>query len=161
MIERCCKWSRGLFWYPGNWQPAVYGSQPCPLPTVVISVLRIRDVCTGSWLLSIPDPGSWIQQQQQKGGGDLLSYLFYSLNFYIIENYSISEQVKNHSTSLSSQKYGFGIRNRRSRVRKKTWSWILGSKRHQIPDPNPQRCLFVTDSRDYCVYLKLSANHFA
>ncbi len=34
--------------------------------------------------------------------------------------------------SLSSQKYGFGIRDPRS--------GIQGSKRHRIPDPDPQHC---------------------
>jgi hypothetical protein len=44
--------------------------------------------------------------------------------------------------SLSSEKYGFGIRDPRSGIRKKPIPdprfRIQGSKRHRIPDPNPQ-----------------------
>jgi hypothetical protein len=50
--------------------------------------------------------------------------------------------------SLSSQTYGFGIRDPEktfpdpgSRGQKGTGSWIQGSKRHRIPDPDPQHCL--------------------
>jgi hypothetical protein len=46
--------------------------------------------------------------------------------------------------SISSQKYGFGIRDPRSGIRdpEKTYSGsrIQGSKRHRIPDPDPQHC---------------------
>jgi hypothetical protein len=44
----------------------------------------------------IPDPdlASWIQQQQQKRGKNLLSYLFWSLKFSKIVNYLIFEEVK-------------------------------------------------------------------
>ncbi len=38
----------------------------------IIPVLRIRDVCPGSWILSIPDPGS--NNSTKRGGKMLLSY---------------------------------------------------------------------------------------
>jgi hypothetical protein len=46
--------------------------------------------------------------------------------------------------SLSSQKFGFGIRDPGSEIRdpEKTYSGsrIQGSKRHRFPDPDPQHC---------------------
>ncbi len=41
--------------------------------------------------------------------------------------------------SLSSQKYRFENRDPRSMIRKNLFR-ILGSKRHRIPDPDPQHC---------------------
>jgi hypothetical protein len=49
--------------------------------------------------------------------------------------------------SLSSQKYGFGIRDP-----EKTYpdpgSRIQGSKKHRIPDPNPQHWVILSFLRD-------------
>jgi hypothetical protein len=48
------------------------------------------------------------------------------------------------------QKYGFGIRDPGFEIRdpEKTYSGsrIQGSKRHQIPDPDPQHCIFLKAS---------------
>jgi hypothetical protein len=88
------------------------------------------DVYPGSRILiftSIPDHGSRIQKQQQKRGvKKLLSYrtFFYSHKFHKTENYLIFEMLKKKiwasfqriielftkNLSLSSQKYGFRIR---------------------------------------------------
>ncbi len=47
--------------------------------------------------------------------------------------------------SPSYQKYGFGIRDPRSGIQKKPipYPGSRGSKRHQIPDPDPQHCYIV------------------
>ncbi len=82
------------------------------LPFPLSPVLRIRDVYPGSRIFSIPDPGS------------------------ASKNLSILTQ----KLFLSSQKYDPGCSSR---------IWILtlypsripGSKRHRIPDPDPQHCL--------------------
>ncbi len=75
----------------GAWSVIVYGTfvWECALQ---ISVLRIRDVYPGSWFLSI----LYIQQQQQKGGGNLLSlsYLFWSHKYHTIEIILFFYQVK-------------------------------------------------------------------
>jgi hypothetical protein len=86
------------------------------------------DVYPGSRILIFTHPGSRIQKQQQKRGMKKISCLltfFCSYKFHIIENYFILEMLKkkiwanfqrNYRTfyaknlSLSSQKYGFGIR---------------------------------------------------
>jgi hypothetical protein len=44
--------------------------------------------------------------------------------------------------SLSSQKYGFGIRGTRSRIRKNQ-SRIQGAKKHRVSDPDLPHCLYV------------------
>ncbi len=101
-------------------------------------MLRVRNV----------HPGSRIQQQQQeRRGKKMSSFLFCSLNLYKIANYFILKQVKkkiwanslrnipvtlfSQKFSLSCQKYGFVIFDPRSRIQ--------GSKRHWIPDP--EHCL--------------------
>ncbi len=50
----------------------------------------------GSWFLPIPDPGSRIQNQQQKSGvkKNLLPYLFLEPQISQIENYFIFEMLK-------------------------------------------------------------------
>jgi hypothetical protein len=81
------------------------------------------------------------------------SILFYSI---LIENYFIFDMLKKkiwanfqrilelftQKLSLSSQKYGFEIRDPGSEIRdpEKTYSGsrIQGSKKHRIPDPDPQ-----------------------
>ncbi len=80
----------------------------------------------GSWFLPIPDPGSRIQKQQQKRGvkKNLLQNFLCSHKFYKIANYFSFEVLKKkiwanfqriielftQKIVLSSQKYGFGIR---------------------------------------------------
>jgi hypothetical protein len=51
--------------------------------------------------------------------------------------------------SLSSQKYELGIRDPGSRDQKGTGSRIQRSKRHQIPDPDPQHCIHVFEVIPY------------
>jgi hypothetical protein len=62
--------------------------------------------------------------------------------------------------SLSSQKYGFGIQDP-----EKTYSGsrIQGSKRHRIPDPDPQHCFERRDTIDIylVVILRVSVVAFA
>ncbi len=125
-------------------------------------MLRIRDVYPGSRILifthpgsRISDPGSRIQKQQQKRGVKKISChtFFYSHKFNKIVNYFLFEMLNKNiwakftriielftqKVSLSSQKYGFGIRDPRSGIRKKPipdpGPRIQGSKRHRIPDP--------------------------
>ncbi len=91
----------------------------------------------------IPDLRSRIQKQQQKRGViKNLLYFFCSHKFYKNEYYFIFEMLKKEICpifkellkflpkhfSLCSQIYGFGIQ---------------GSKRHRIPDPDPQHWLLV------------------
>ena len=90
-------------------------------------MLRIRDVYPGSWFLPIPVPdlGSRIQKQQQGGVKKISCHTFFcSYKFHKIVNYFIFEMLKKkvwtnfqriielytQKLSLSSQKFGFGIR---------------------------------------------------
>jgi hypothetical protein len=68
------------------------------------------------------------------------------VNYFIFEklkkkswaNFQRIIELFTQKLSLSSQKYGFGIRDP-----EKTYSGsrIQGSKRHRIPDPDPNTCL--------------------
>jgi hypothetical protein len=82
--------------------------------------------CLSRILISI-HPGSRIQKQQQKRGVKCIRKNFNQFS----KNYITVSQNMGH---LSSQKYGFGFWDP-----EKTYSQsrIQGSKRHQIPDPNP------------------------
>jgi hypothetical protein len=112
----------------------------------------------------IPDPDfypSRIQKQQQKRGVEKKFFilLFCSHKFDKIEYYFIFEMLKKKiwnnfqrivkdlpkKFSLSSQLYGFRIRDP---VSGKNISRIQGSKRHRIPDPDPQHWLQDL-TRDY------------
>jgi hypothetical protein len=116
----------------------------------------------------IPDPGSRIPDPKtatkDRGEKNLLSYLFYSHKFRKIENSFIFKMLKKKiwasfqriielftpNLLLSSQKYRFGIRDPGSEIRVldpgsgKNLSRIRvqWSKRHRIPDPDPQRWSF-------------------
>ncbi len=121
--------------------------------------LRIRDVypCSQILILPIPDLGSRIQKQQQKRGvkNNLLLYIFCNHKFDKIENYFIFEMLKknvghfskNYRTFYSkivtelSKIYRFGIRDP---VKTYSGSRIQGSKRHRIPDPDPQHCCIIS-----------------
>ena len=115
-------------------------------------MLWIRDVNPGSRILifihpgsQIPDLGSWIQKQQQKRGVKKIScHTFHLTKLKIIlflkrwrkKCGPIFKELLNFLVlpkrlSLSSQKYGFGIRDP-----EKTFSGfrIQGSKKHRIPD---------------------------
>jgi hypothetical protein len=130
-------------------------------------VLRIRDVYPGSRILifthpgsRIPDLGSRIQKQQQKRGEKKICChtFFCSLKFQKIEYYFMFDMLKKkiwpnfpriievftQKLSLSSQKYGFGIRDPRSGIRKKPIP-DPGSRGQKgtgsrIPDPEAQHC---------------------
>jgi len=96
-------------------------------------VLRILDVYPGSWILiffflPIPDPGSRIPDPKtvtkERGEKNFCQTFFCSHKFHKIVNYFIFEMLKKkilanfqriielftQKLSLSSQKYGFGIR---------------------------------------------------
>ncbi len=108
----------------------------------------------------ISDPGSRIKRQEQNRGVKKICChtIFCSHKFHNIVNYFISEMLKKKfcanfqriinfllkKLSLSSQKYGFGIRDPGSGIRKKPIpdprSRIQGSKRPRIPDPDRQHC---------------------
>jgi hypothetical protein len=99
----------------------------------------------------ILDLGSPMEKQEQKRGvkNNLLSYLFLepqisqNCKLFIFEmrkkkiwaNYQRIKELFTQKLSLSSQEYGFGIRDP-----EKTYSGsrMQGSKRHRIPDPEPQ-----------------------
>ncbi len=71
-------------------------------------------------IISIPHPGSRIHIKKFK--------------------YGISTQ----KLFRSSQTYDPGCSSRnRILIFTHPWSWIQGSKRHWIPDPNPQRCVKI------------------
>jgi hypothetical protein len=71
---------------------------------------------------------------------------FEMLNKKIWANFQRIIELFTQKLSLSSQKYGFGIWDLRSGNRKKPTpdprSRIQGSKRHRIPDPDSQHCIF-------------------
>ncbi len=115
----------------------------------------------------IPDLGSRIQKQQQKRGVKkncchtfFCSYKFRKIEYYFIFKMPnkkfgpiLSKELLKFlpkKLSLNSQKYGVGIRDPRSGIRKKIYSGsqIQGSKRHRIPDPDPQDCLLFNS--DVC-----------
>jgi hypothetical protein len=126
------------------------------------AVLRIRDVYPGSRILifthpgsrisdlgsRISDLGSRIQKQQQKRGVKKIScHIFLSsYKFHKIEHYFSFEVLRKQSgpifkelknflpkkLSLSSQKYGFGIRDP-----EKTYSGSRPGVK-KAPDPDPQ-----------------------
>ncbi len=97
----------------------------------------------------IPDPKT---ATKERGGKKFVVIIFYVatnftklqiilfLKFWRKELYNFLPK----KLSISSQKYGFGIRDPRSGIRKKPnpdpGSWIQVSKRHRIPDPDPQHC---------------------
>ncbi len=107
-------------------------------------VLRIRDVYPGSWFLPIPDPGSRISDPRSKNSNKregwkkicchnfLCSHKFHKIAnyfslFWSAEEKNLGQFSKNFlpkKLSISSQKYGVGIRDPRSGIRKKP-----------IPDP--------------------------
>ncbi len=77
-------------------------------------------------------------------------YIILFLNWLRKKFDQFSKNLKNFLPKkllLSSEKYGFGIRDLRFGMRYpgKTYSGsrIEGSKRHPIPDPNPQHCLDI------------------
>ncbi len=99
---------------------------------------------SGSRILNFTHPGSQIQKQQQKRGvkKNLMLYLFCSHTFQKIKNYFILKCCRKKfgpifkellkflpkKLSLSSQKYGFGLRYLRS-----------GKNLFRIPDPGVKK----------------------
>ncbi len=110
--------------------------------TDLYPVLRIRDVYPGSWFLAVPDPGSKNSNERTGVKKNLLSYLFFGainfpkLNYFIFEmlkkkiwaNFQRITELFIQKLSLSSQKYGFGIRDPRS-----------GKNLFRIPDPGVKK----------------------
>ncbi len=119
-----------------------------PLRRMIFPMLWIRDVYPGSWILPIPDPRSRIQKQQQKRGEKKYVAIFFcSQRFHQIELFcywNAQEKIwasfhriiellpKN--LSLTSQKYGFGIR--------KKPIPDLGPWVNKAPDPDPKHWIF-------------------
>jgi hypothetical protein len=111
-----------------------------------------------TWFLPIPDPGSRIQKQQQKRGMKKICFytIFCSYKFHKIENYFIFEMLKKiiwanfqriielFTQKIVSKLSKIWVWDPGSEIRdpEKTYSGsrIKGSKRHRIPDPDPQHC---------------------
>ncbi len=91
---------------------------------------------------------------KERGEKNMLSHLFCSHKYHKIENYfilkcwrkkiwpSFQRITKLYKQKLSHSSQNMGLR---SEIQdpEKTYSWsrIQGSKRHRIPDPDPQHCL--------------------
>jgi hypothetical protein len=105
----------------------------------------------------ISDPGSKNSNKSEGWKKIVVIPFFCSHKFHKIVNYFIFEMLKKkicanfqrilelftQKLSLSSQKYGFGIRDP-DRDPEKTYSGsrIQGSKRHRIPHPDPQHWFY-------------------
>ncbi len=146
-------------------QNSRYGTSGTPTEIDTISVADLG--CLSRILIfthpgsRIPDPGSRISDPKTatKERGKIF---FFVIPFYGATNFTklkiilvfkcwrkkfgpIFKELQNflpEKLSLSSQKYGFGIRDSGSEIRdpENTYSGsrIQGSKRHRIPDPDPQ-----------------------
>ncbi len=125
------------------------------------SVWRIRDVYPGSWFLPIPDPGSGISDPGSKNSNKREKWkkicyhtVFCSHKVHKTEYYVIFEMLKNkiwanfqRIVEVFTQKIfnmlsTIWVWDPGSEIRdpEKTYfgSRIQGSKRHRIPDPDPQ-----------------------
>ncbi len=124
------------------------------------AVLRIWDVYPGNRILIFTHPGSRIQKQQQERG----EKKFVVIPFYVTTNFTKLKTIlvlkcwrkkfgpifkelqiflpKKLSQALKNMGLGSRIRDRDP---EKTYSGsrIQGSKRHRIPDLNPQHLLFL------------------
>ncbi len=115
-------------------------------------MLRIRDVYPGSRILIFTHPISRIQKQQQKRGVKKISChtLSWSHKFHKIVNYFTFEMLrrkknlgqfsknfypKNCHQTVKNIDLGSGVRDPEKIY---SGSRIQGSKRHRIPDPDPQ-----------------------
>ncbi len=129
----------------------------------LLSVLRIRDVYPGSRILIFTHPGFRISDPESQNINKregwkkncchsfLCSHKFHKIvnyfGFEMLKKKKLDQFSKNYITfySLSSQKYGFGIRDPGSEIRdpEKTYSGsrIQWSNRHRIPDADPQHWL--------------------
>ncbi len=108
-------------------------------------MVRIRDVYPGSGFFPIPDPGNQKQQQKRGVKKNFCHTFLCSHKFHKIENYFSFEVLKKkiwanfqriiELFTLKNMALGSGIRDP-----EKTYSGsrIPGSKRHRIPDPDPQ-----------------------
>ncbi len=112
------------------------------------AVLRIGEVYPWSWFLSIPDPGSRNQKQQQKRGVKtiLLSFLFCSHKCHKIENYFSFElrrkkfwanlpriiELSTQKIYIKLSKYRFGIRDPEKNL-------FQGQKDTEARIPDPDR----------------------
>jgi hypothetical protein len=120
----------------------------------------------GSWFLPIPDPGSKNSNKREGWKKNRV------ITFYVATNFTklhiilvlmcrrkkfgpIFKELYNFLSkklSISSLKYGFGIRDPG-----KTYSGsrIQGSKRHRIPDPDPQHWLEYRNPAIFCSYISM------
>jgi hypothetical protein len=95
----------------------------------------------GSWMLilSIPDIGSRVQQQQQKrgeGGNNLFSYLFFcSHKFLKAGYYFIFEEVQHKNWSQLTKNFSFFYPKKLSPSSQKYGLRIRDPENHRIPDP--------------------------
>ncbi len=102
----------------------------------------------GSWFLSIPDPGSRIQQQHQKRRGKtffLCRTMFCSHKYHKIVNSFIFEQVKvfflpKHYV-LFTQKCFIKLT--------KIWGWDPGSRVKKSPDPGSGSATLLRSSQSF------------
>jgi hypothetical protein len=120
-----------------------------------LSFLSFIDPC-------IPNPGSRIPDPKtatkERGEKKLLSYLFYSHKFNKIVNYFMFEMLNKKiwdnfqrvielfTPKIVTKLSKIWVWDPGSEIRdpEKTYSGsrIQGSKRHRIPDPDPQHCIF-------------------
>ncbi len=111
------------------------------------SVLRIRDVYPGSWFLPIPDLGSK-NSNKREGWKKICSHKFHKIenyfSFEVLEK-NLGKFSKNYRTFYPknvTKLLKIRVRDPGSEIRdpEKTYSGsrIQGSKRHRIPDPDPQ-----------------------
>ncbi len=140
-------------------RPSPHPSHPCK--QCCGSGMFIPD--PGPGFLPIQDPGSRsrIQKQQQKRGvkKNLLSHLFCMHKFHKIENYFSFEMLKKKIWANFQRIIGLFTQKIATKL-PKIWVWdpgseirdlektfsgsrIQGSKRHWIPDPDPQHCLYT------------------
>jgi hypothetical protein len=125
-------------------------------------MLRIRDVYSGSWFLPIPDPGS--KNSYKREGKKIYCHTFFVVTnftkFYkfilflkmlkrkIWANFQRIIEPFTQNLSLSSQKYGFGIRDP---VKTYSGSRIQGTRgqkgtrsRIRNTEKKTNECFFIT-----------------
>jgi hypothetical protein len=101
------------------------------------------------YLSRIPDPKTAMKDRGEKkisfsnlflSHQNFTNFIFKMLNKKIWANFQRIKELFTQKLSLSSQKYGFGIRDRDPGSGKNLFR-IPDSKRHRIPDPDPLHCI--------------------
>ncbi len=132
-----------ITWKPRSW-PSYGRNQSCG------SRMFIPD--PWSWFLPIPDPGSEYSKKREGWKKLVVIPFFVAINFTKLKIIlslecwrkkfgPIFKELRNflsEKLSLSSQKYGFGIWDPRSRKNLFRIPDPGAKKRHRIPDPDPQ-----------------------